>query len=136
MFRAAFPLVAAEVASNHASIAYSPEELPALAETLSKYPGDKYWAPLALGHDLSRRYSIGWYDPAFQHDELTNTHGHDGADVYIYAFGPGASLFAGHMENSDIPGKIAKVLGAAAPGRVLVPAVQQQTPALLGALGE
>ena len=35
---------------------------------------------------------------------------HTGADVGVYAFGPGAEQFQGRMENTDIPKKIKKLL--------------------------
>ncbi|MEN6333749.1 MAG: alkaline phosphatase [Phycisphaerales bacterium] len=39
------------------------------------------------------------------------TKGHSGAPVGIWALGPGASRFAGVQENTDIPKKIAQLLG-------------------------
>ncbi len=70
-----------------------------------------YWGRTALGHLVSRRYGISWYDLHFQEDHLTNTHGHDGAHVPVFAFGPGAASFRGTYENNQVPRKIAATLG-------------------------
>ncbi|MBL4846293.1 MAG: alkaline phosphatase [Planctomycetes bacterium] len=74
-------------------------------------PKDGYWAGTALGHLLSRRYGIEYYDLDHQFDKLGKTYGHDGAIVAVYAFGPGAETFQGTYENTEIPKKIAAALG-------------------------
>jgi len=78
---------------------------------VTKHPKDGYWAGTALGHVLSHRYGIEFYDADHQQRALTNTHGHDGGMVPVFAFGPGAETFQGIYENVEIPKKIAAILG-------------------------
>ncbi|PNR95877.1 alkaline phosphatase [Petrotoga olearia] len=54
----------------------------------------------ALSEITSARASIGW-----------TTHDHTGALVPVFAFGPGAERFVGIMDNTDLPRKIASLLG-------------------------
>lgn len=54
----------------------------------------------ALAEITSARASIGW-----------TTHDHTGAMVPVFAFGPGAERFVGIMDNTDLPRKIASLLG-------------------------
>ncbi|HBP18409.1 MAG TPA: hypothetical protein DEA08_11580 [Planctomycetes bacterium] len=78
---------------------------------VTKHPKDGYWAGTALGHVLSHRYGIEFYDADHQQQALTNTHGHDGGMVPVFAYGPGAETFQGIYENTEIPKKIAAILG-------------------------
>ena len=78
---------------------------------IEKHPKDGYWAGTALGHVLSHRYGIEFYDADHQQQALTNTHGHDGGMVPVFAYGPGAETFQGIYENTEIPKKIAAILG-------------------------
>jgi alkaline phosphatase len=55
---------------------------------------------VALSGIESRRARVGW-----------STGGHTGADVGLYAFGPGRERFAGLHENTDVPRLIAGLLG-------------------------
>jgi len=59
---------------------------------------------VSLDHNLneivSRRALIGW-----------TTYGHTGIDVGLYAFGPGAELFRGVHDNTDVAGLIAGLMG-------------------------
>ena len=80
---------------------------------------DYYWQTLALGHVLSERRATYFYDPHVQHNELTGTHGHDGAAVPVFAFGPGAEAFGGLYENREIPSRIATSIGLPQPGAKL-----------------
>lgn len=41
---------------------------------------------------------------------LFTTYGHSGAPSLVYAYGPGAEIFSGFYDNTDIPKKIAKLL--------------------------
>ncbi len=79
----------------------------------------KYWGRTALGHAVSRHLGVTWYDLHYQEDVLTNTHGHDGVEVPVYAFGPGAARFRGTYENVEIPRRIAALLGLPEIGRVV-----------------
>lgn len=87
------------------------ELTPAELAFVTKHPEDGYWAGTALGHVLSHRYGIEFYDADHQQQALTNTHGHDGGMVPVFAFGPGAESFQGIYENTEIPQKIAAILG-------------------------
>lgn len=78
---------------------------------VAQRPKDGYWPATALGHLLSRRYGIEYYDLDHQFDHLGKTYGHDGAMVGVFAFGPGAESFQGMYENNEIPKKIAAALG-------------------------
>lgn len=72
---------------------------------------DTYWARTTLGHIVSARLGVHFYEPEMQEREHTNTHGHDGAMVGVFASGVGHERFGGIMENNLIPQKIAEVLG-------------------------
>ncbi len=74
-------------------------------------PPNSYWARTALGHVISARLGVHFYEPAMQEREHTNTHGHDGAMVPVLAAGPGAERFQGLYENTEIPRRIAAVMG-------------------------
>lgn len=97
----------------------TPEEL----ALIWREPPNSYWARTALGHVVSARLGVHFYDPVMQEREHTNTHGHDGAMVGIYASGVGHERFGGIMENNVIPQRIAEVMGfrlrdaALAPGQ-------------------
>ncbi|PNR88762.1 alkaline phosphatase [Petrotoga sp. 9T1HF07.CasAA.8.2] len=54
----------------------------------------------ALAEITSARASIGW-----------TTHDHTGALVPVFAFGPGSERFVGIMDNTDLPRKIASLVG-------------------------
>jgi alkaline phosphatase len=87
--------------------------------------GNKYWAGTALGNIASEHYGMYYFGAEEQEKRLTHTHGHDGANVPVYAFGPGAERFAGTYENIEIPRRIVAILG-------LEQSVEQGSP-LLGA---
>ena len=78
---------------------------------VAERPKDGYWPATALGHLLSRRYGVEFYDLDHQFDHLNSTYGHDGAAVGVFAFGPEAASFQGLYENNLIPQKIAAALG-------------------------
>lgn len=73
-------------------------------------PPDKYFARTKLGHLVSSKYGVEFYDVELQEAQHTNTHGHDGAMVGVFAAGPGAERFAGVYENTELPRRIAEVL--------------------------
>ena len=54
----------------------------------------------AIAALLSERAGLAW-----------STTGHTAARVRVFAYGPGAELFAGEMDNTDIPTRIADALG-------------------------
>lgn len=72
---------------------------------------DTYWARTILGHVVSARLGVHFYEPETQEREHGNTHGHDGAMVPVLAAGRGAERFAGIYENTELPKKIAEVMG-------------------------
>lgn len=57
-------------------------------------------ATAAIAAVLSRRVGVAW-----------RTTGHTATPVKVYAFGPGAERFTGEMDNTDIPKRIARLLG-------------------------
>jgi alkaline phosphatase len=71
---------------------------------------DHYWASTALGHVVSSRYGVEFYPLDLQQTQMTNTHGHDGAMVGVFAAGRGAERFAGVYENLEIARRIAQVM--------------------------
>ncbi|RMG09756.1 MAG: alkaline phosphatase [Planctomycetota bacterium] len=83
-------------------------------ERIAANAGNKYHAPTVLGHLLSAARGVHFYSPELQEAELTNTHGHDGSQVPIYAFGPEADWFAGTYENTEVPKKIVGILDLSA----------------------
>lgn len=85
----------------------TPEEL----ALIWREPPNSYWARTALGHVVSARLGVHFYDPVMQEREHTNTHGHDGAMVGVYASGVGHERFGGIYENNIIPQKIAELMG-------------------------
>jgi alkaline phosphatase len=56
-------------------------------------------AEAAIGAVISQRTGLKW------------TAGHTATPVRVFAFGPGAEQFTGEMDNTDIPKRIAAVLG-------------------------
>ncbi|SDC32740.1 alkaline phosphatase [Shouchella lonarensis] len=55
---------------------------------------------LELNRMISEKAGIAW-----------TTTGHTGVDVPLYAYGVGADLFYGTMNNTDVPGKMSEALG-------------------------
>lgn len=86
---------------------------------------DTYFARTKLGHLVSSRYGVEYYPVELQEAQHTNTHGHDGAMVGVFASGPGAKRFAGVYENVELPRRMAELMDlplptlekAAAPAR-------------------
>ena len=68
---------------------------------------DSYEACRRLGTKLAVRNGLTWV-PRVNDDD---THGHTGEDVPIFAFGPGAERFAGVLDNTEIPQRIAALAG-------------------------
>ena len=54
----------------------------------------------AIGRPIAREAAAGW-----------TTSGHTGADVAVYAFGPGSDMFRGLQDNTRIARNIADILG-------------------------
>jgi alkaline phosphatase len=79
-------------------------------------PPDRYFARTKLGHLVSSRYGVEFYDVELQEAQHKNTHGHDGAMVGVFAAGPGAERFAGIYENTELPRRIAQVMSLPLPG--------------------
>lgn len=67
----------------------------------------------ALSDVISRRARVGW-----------TTSGHTAIDVNLYAYGPGASRFAGNHDNTYVGTALADLLGFDLPS--LTPAIQEQ----------
>lgn len=69
--------------------------------------GDSYEASRMLGHRLGEIHGVTWIPEV----DPWNTKGHTGEDVPIYATGPGASRFAGSLDNTDIPKRMCEIMG-------------------------
>ena len=54
----------------------------------------------AIAALLSKRAGVSW-----------GTTGHTATRLRVFAYGPGAERFTGEMDNTDIPKRIADVLG-------------------------
>jgi len=107
---------------NRVEAAYGFELTSAEVDRVFARPKDRYYAPLALGHVASDHFGVFFFDVDIQQDRLGKTHGHDGAMVPVFAFGPGASAFSGTLDNTEIPKRIAKILKLPAPGGLALPA--------------
>jgi len=101
------------VFETYAEVELSPEELGRLDDHMGGF-----WRAMALGHMISSRFGVHWYDLEDAHGQK-GTHAHDGAAVPVFAAGPGAERFSGLYENSEIPRRICEVTGLPAPGEVL-----------------
>jgi len=73
---------------------------PALLEQLAKarMQGKETLAS-AIKQEVDRRSNTGW-----------TTGGHTGTDVQVFAAGPGAELFIGNQDNTDIASKLSSLL--------------------------
>jgi len=84
-----------------------------IADVLAKYAGlrdlsdsevsqikEAESADAAIAALLSARAGVTW-----------STTGHTGAPVRVFAYGPGADRFTGEMDNTDVPKRIAEILG-------------------------
>ncbi len=69
-------------------------------KTLVLVTADHETGGLLLKRDKDNRIAADW-----------QSKGHTAADVPLYAFGPGAARFAGVLDNTDIPKRIAALLG-------------------------
>ena len=66
----------------------------------------EYDAQSRVGEIIGPALGVTFIAADFQDAIRDGTHGHDGAMVPVYAFGPGAERFAGTMDNTDIPKRI------------------------------
>lgn len=78
--------------------------------------GDSYEARRTLGTYLSEYNHVTWMPRVYDLDptpeeRIESTGGHTGEDVPLYAIGPGAERFGGVLDNSDIPQRLASMLG-------------------------
>jgi alkaline phosphatase len=64
-----------------------------------------------LGEIVSKRLGVTFIPLDYRLEKPNETHGHDGAMVPIYAFGPGAACFGGTLDNTDIPKRIREIAG-------------------------
>lgn len=86
---------------------------------VTSLPGDlmkdyQYNAPLGFGHFVSGAMGISFISIG---DQITSksTFGHTGAAVPIFAFGPDSQKFGGVYDNTQVPRRIAEVLGFSMP---------------------
>lgn len=85
----------------------------ATADELKDYFAAKgpYDPAALLGEIVSKRLGVTFVPMEYRLTKPNETHGHDGAMVSVYAFGPGAGRFAGTMDNTDIPKRIRQLAG-------------------------
>lgn len=83
----------------------TPEELDEVARSK---PG--FDRAMWIGEIVSRRCGVTFMPMKYRLTEPNLTHGHDGAMVPVYAFGPGAEKFGGTIDNTDIPKRIEELL--------------------------
>lgn len=81
---------------------FTPADLAAVRAAPTSYDADR-----ALGSRVAQRDGFTWLPRVF----YEATDGHTGEDVMLFAGGPGAERFAGHLDNTDIPKRIAALLG-------------------------
>jgi len=74
---------------------------------LIKNAGDKYAIGRAIGTALSERSGVTFVPRV----DPWSTAGHTGEDVPLFAVGPGAERFGGMLDNTDIPKRLAEILG-------------------------
>ncbi len=85
-----------------------------VAEVLASTKHGKEYGPVTTaGHIVSAKLGIHFM-PLEAHWTHHSTHGHDGAMVPVYAFGPGAEAFAGTIDDTDIPTEMRKFFSAPA----------------------
>ncbi len=84
----------------------APEEL---AEVSKSKPG--FDRATWIGEIVSRRCGVTFIPMKYRLLDPNRTHGHDGAMVPVYAFGPGAERFAGTLDNTEIPKRIRELVG-------------------------
>jgi alkaline phosphatase len=80
------------------------EELDAVRATANIYEARR-----RLGRALGDRQGVTWSTRVLETTEATK--GHTGEDVPLYAAGQGAERFRGVLDNTDIPQRIAALLG-------------------------
>lgn len=68
-----------------------------------------YRVGYAVGAVIAQNLKLGIVSPSVQAE--SNTGGHTGNPVPLFATGVGSELFSGVMDNTEIPGKIAKAAG-------------------------
>lgn len=81
--------------------------------------GGTAFATVHLGHIVSQRRGLGFYDLDFQHHDQPTSHGHEGSLVPVFAAGRGAEGFAGTYHNTRVPLELARLLGLPRPGEVI-----------------
>jgi len=75
-----------------------------------------YQVGYAIGAVIAARLNTGIVSPQVQ--LKSETGGHTGNPVPLYAFGPGAGAFSGVIDNTEIAGKVAAAAGVEFPGTV------------------
>ncbi len=77
------------------------------AEILAR-PG-RYGPPTALGHLISMRRGVTFFDVDFQ-DTHSSTHGHDGIAVPLFAHGPQAARFTEDLDNTEVHDRLVEAI--------------------------
>ncbi len=84
-----------------------PEEIAAVQEQSKSY---SYIVGYAIGAIIAARAHAGFVDPSVR--AMGTTGGHTGNMVPVYAYGPGAQVFGGVLDNTQIPRRMAALIGA------------------------
>ncbi len=69
-----------------------------------------------LGHVVSARRGLSFYDLEIGHVVQDRNHGHEGSLVPVFAAGTGSASFAGTYHNTRVAHEVARLLGLPAPG--------------------
>ncbi len=90
-----------EVMAQYAGISdLTDDEANTIKQALKEKASNPYGPANAAADIASKRALVGW-----------TTGGHTGVDVPVFAFGPEAAAFTGHMNNTDINKRMMKALG-------------------------
>ena len=71
----------------------------------------KYDPASVIGEIVSKRLGVTFIPFAYRRVPPNRTHGHDGAMVPVYAYGPGMGRFSGTIDNTDIADNIRLLTG-------------------------
>ncbi len=103
-----------------AGISLRNEELAEFKMSISRMKGKMYSSQRLgweIGSVIARRNMAGTAGSLVRENSRT-TGGHSANPVILFAVGPGADRFSGVLDNTDIPKKIAKLVGFAEPGKI------------------
>lgn len=106
------PISIKETVKKYADIELNSEEIQLYNQRISNITGLVYPQHLAaweLGSMIAKHYYGGVVDREIR--AISTTGGHTGNPIVLYAYGNGAEIFHGVLDNTDIPRKIADLMG-------------------------